>query len=410
MKLPTINSPESKQYYLRHLIPVVVWLSAVAIIFWLLYTRYQRFQVIGIARAQIVEIAADATGRIQRIPVELFQQVKAGDTVAIVDTIVASDRTLEAELKTKLATSVAEIEHLASQLVPTQETLLSEASDLEISRADNERRFSMDVESTRLKILELRAMIASDQISAGDLGMEVKTCEDLLEKKVIVPYELERAKVQHEGLCSKIQENQRLLEQAQTDLKEAEARRAEFTRRELKHPSVDSAIEVIRKEMAVQEELMNGLVKELEALQARRSVELTTPIDGVIVPIQVNGRTGEVLAQRPGEAVIRRPGEVIGAGSPILMVASRAPTEIVAYVSEQMVGRVRENMPVNVIKTRPKTQVVKANVVRLGPTVELIPQRLWRNPAYPQWGLPIIVSVPEGLELLPGEAVGICGL
>jgi multidrug resistance efflux pump len=404
------NNHEGKQYYLRHLIPLAVWLTAVVIVLWLFHVRSQRFEVVGIARGQIRDVASDSTGRIKEIPVELFQPVKAGTTVAVVDTLVASDRTREAELKTQLAAARAEVEHLASQLIPTQETLLSEASDLEINRADNERRFATDVERTRAKILQLRADIASDQISAADFAMDVKACQDLLERKVIVPYELERAKAKYDSLSAKIKENQTSLEQAQADLKQAETRRDEFGQRQLKHPSVDSAIEVIRKEMAVQEELMNGLLQQLETLQGRRMVQLTAPIDGVIVPIQGSGRAGEALAQRPGEQVIHRAGEVVGAGDPILAVAEETPTEIVAYVGEQMLGQMREGMPVELIKTRARPQIAKATVNRLGRTIELMPQRLWRSPAVPQWGLQIIINIPNGLELMPGETVGVRGL
>ncbi len=404
------NNHEGKKYYLRHLIPVGVWLLAILIVLWLFHVRTQRFDVVGIARGQIRQVSADSTGRIKDVPVELFQPVKAGTTVAVIDTLVASDRTLEAELKTQLAAASAEVQHLGAQLIPTRETMLWEASDLEITHADNARRFAMDVESARATAFQLRVAIATDQVSCRDLEMDVKACQDLLEKKVIVPYELERAKAAHDSLLAKIKENQASLEQAMIDYNDAKARRDEFDKKELKHPDVDAAMEVIRREMAVQEETMNGLLQQLEALHARASLPLTSPIDGVIVPIEVTGRSGEVLAQRAGEQVIRRAGEVVNAGDPILAVAEAAPTEIVAYVSEHMVGRVREGTPVDLVKSRARPQMAKATVDRLGRTIELMPQRLWRNPTIPQWGLQIVINIPNGLELMPGETVGVRGL
>jgi multidrug resistance efflux pump len=404
------NNHESKKYYMRHLVPVAVWFAVIVVVLWLFHVRSQRFEVIGIARGQIREVSSDSTSRIKEIPVELFQTVKAGTTVAVVDTLVASDRIREAELKTELAAARAEVEHLASQLVPTQETLLAEAADQEITRDNSSRRFAVDVESTRAKVIELRAAIAFDQVALADYAADLQGNRDLLEGKVIKQVELDRSKGRYDALASKIEENRKLLEQAQADLKQAEARRDEFNQRQLKHPSVDAAMEVIRKEIAVQEELINGLVQQFEALQGRRKVELTAPIDGVIVPVQTAGRSGEVLAQRPGEGVIRRPGEVVTAGDPILAVAEGAPTEIVAYVGEQMLGRMREGTPVDLIKTRTRPQMAKATVSRLGRTIELMPQRLWRSPTVPQWGLQIIINIPNGLELLPGETVGVRGL
>jgi hypothetical protein len=38
-----------------------------------------------------------------------------------------------------------------------------------------------------------------------------------------------------------------------------------------------------------------------------------------------------------------------------------------------------------------------------------MPQRLWRNPNIPQWGRPVLIDIPPGLSLVPGEVVGIRG-
>jgi hypothetical protein len=67
-------------------------------------------------------------------------------------------------------------------------------------------------------------------------------------------------------------------------------------------------------------------------------------------------------------------------------------------------------MEVELVKTSLPPQVAASKIVDIGPTVELIPQRLWRNPNVPQWGLPVLVEIPPGLKLVPGEVVGIRGL
>jgi multidrug resistance efflux pump len=401
---------QDKRYHLRHLIPVTVWLAAVAAVIWLFHERTERFEAIGIARSPVREIAANCTGRIQDVPVELFQPVKAGQTVAVVNTLLDNEQTLEAELKTRLGTVTAEIEHLSAQLIPTQETLLSEASNLEMNRASDERRFSMDVENARLKILGLQATIASDQIMADDLATEVKIVEKLLADGAVAAYELDKAKLQYEGMASRIRENEQLLDQAKTDLKEAENRRDQFAQKELKHPSVDYAMEVIRKEIGVQEEVMNGLLRQLDALRSRRAVALTSPIDGVVIPIPLEGRGADRLSQRPGERVIRRAGEVVTAGDTILAIAQETPTEIIAYVGEQATAHLRKNMPVKLVKIQEQAQIGEGRIVAIGPMVELTPQRLWRSPTIPQWGLPVVISIPPGLKLIPGETVGVRGL
>jgi len=392
----------------RHILPILVWLSVVACVVGLFTRRSQRFEVLGIAQGQVRQIAATCTGRLKSVPVSLFEQVEVGQTLAVVDTILDNEQLLEAELKSQLAAATAEIEHLVAQLVPTQEALLAEEADREINRVGEMRRFLVDVEQTRLQILDLRSQIASDRIVLEDLAIEVKITEDLLEKEAVAPYELQKVKVQYNSLAKKTEEDQHMLEQAKSDLGQAQQRYGEYARKHPFHPSVNDALDVIRKEIGVQEHLMNGLLSQLEALKSREALELKSPFDGVVVGLQAN--TNEVAFRRPGENVLRRPGEVVTAGDPIFAVAETEPSEIIAYVNEAQLGQVREKMPVELIKNTQPSQIAWSEVIFVGPTAELMPERLWRNISIPQWGRPIIVNIPEGLELVPGEIVGIRGL
>jgi multidrug resistance efflux pump len=389
----------------RHIIPILVWLGAVACVVGLFTRRSQRFEVLGIAQGQVRHIATSSTGRLKSVPVQLFEQVKAGQTLAIVDTVLDNEQLLEADLQSQLAASLAEIEHLTAQLVPTQDTMLAEKADREINRVAEIRRFIVDVEQAKLQILTLKTQIASDEIVLEDLAVEVKITEELLEKEAVAPYELQKIKVQYDSLTKKIGENRRMLEQAEQDWVQAQQRLDEFIQREVEHPSVDGALEVIRKEIRVQEELMRGLFAQLDALKSRRSLELKSPFDGVVIPVQ--GQANQTLLRRAGEDVIRREGEVIRAGEPIMALAELKPIEIVAYISENQLGLVKEKTTVEIIKNRYPEQKARCEVRYVGPTIELMPQRLWRNPNIPQWGRPVVIEIPERLELVSGELVGI---
>ncbi|NLZ06928.1 MAG: HlyD family efflux transporter periplasmic adaptor subunit [Phycisphaerae bacterium] len=402
------NDHLRKRYLLRHVLPATVWLTAVGAVVWLFYQRAERFQVVGIAQGQIRQIAMNCTGRIRNISVDLFEPVQAGQTVAIVDTLLDNEQTLEADLRAQLAVAAAEAERLASLLIPTQDQLETDMAGLKIDRADNERRFAADVENTRVRILELQATTAFDRGTLEDLGVEVKILEDLLSKEAIAPYEVEKARIQFKALESKVRENEQLLEQAREDLRKAEERRDLFSQQGLPEPSVDHALEAIRKEITVQEELMKGLLAQLTALGTRRNVELTSPIDGVV--IAVHGQANDALLQRPGEQTVRRAGEVIPAGDPILAVAELEPTEIVAYVNEAQLRLLKDQMTVKLVKAREPAQIAESQVLRIGPVIELMPQRLWVNPNVPQWGRPVLIGVPAGLSVVSGEVVGISGL
>ena len=387
-----------------HLLPILVWLGAVVCVIGLFTRRSQRFEIVGMARSPVLHVSVNCAARLKTVPVKLFENVKKGQTVAIVNTVLDNEQP-RIELQTQLDAILAEIEHLSAQLVPTQETLMADESDRVINRIARMRTFDIDIENARIQILSLRSQIASDRIVLEDLAMEAKIARDLVEQKTIAPYELEKAQVQYNALAKKIEENENLLEQAKIDLVQAQQRRDEYAKSLPFNPSVDDALEVIRKQIAVQERLMDGVLAQLEALKARESLELKAPTDGVVIPVQQ--QANEALMRRPGEKIMGRPGEVVAAGEPILAIAESMPSEIIAYIGDRLLGQVEEKMPVEIIKNREPPQIARSQITQIGPTTELMPERMWLNPNIPQWGRPVLIEIPEGLELIPGEMIGI---
>jgi len=387
-----------------HLLPVLVWLGAVACVIGLFTRRSQRFEIVGMARGQVRQISVNCAARLKTVPVKLFENVKKGQTVAIVNTVLDNEQP-RIELQTQLDAILAEIEHLSAQLVPTQETLLAEESDRVINRIARMRTFDIDIENARIQILSLRSQIASDRIVLEDLAMEAKITRDLVEQKAIAPYEQEKAQVQYNALAKKIEENENLLEQAKSDLVQAQQRRDEYAKSHPFNPSVNDALEVIRKQIAVQARLTDGVLAQIEALKSRESLELKAPIDGVVISIRQ--QANEALMRRPGEKIMGWPGEVVTAGEPILAIAEASPSEIIAYIGDRLLGQLEDNMPVELIKEREPPQIARSQITQIGPTMELMPERMWLNPNIPQWGRPVVIEIPEGLELIPGEMIGI---
>ena len=148
--------------------------------------------------------------------------------------------------------------------------------------------------------------IADAEILLNSLAVQLQSTEKLVEEKVVVPFELEKVRTDYESAAKKIREYQEALRQAQEDQAQAERRRDEFARQELPQTSVDDALEAIRKEARVQEELIKGLQRQIAAFRARTAVEIKSPIDGVVIPI--SGKANEALLKRQGEETIRRAG------------------------------------------------------------------------------------------------------
>ncbi|MHC4659878.1 MAG: HlyD family efflux transporter periplasmic adaptor subunit, partial [Planctomycetota bacterium] len=343
----------------------------------------ERFEVLGLAQGQVHQFAATCDGRLKDVPVQLFEKVGRGQTLAVIDTVL-DDENLQAQLDT----ASAEIQHLKAGLVSTEDQLLTEAVNRQTDWVGAQRRFSVDVENARVAVLELKALLEADRMTLQELELDNKTflIQRLSDQNDTMFFELQQIRARYNTLASQIEENERLLEQAGQDLREAQQRRDEFAQRRPQDPSVDSALEIIREAVKVQE-------KRIEELLARRvPLVLESPFDGVV------------------SQIIRGPGEAVLAGDPILAVAEARPSEIIAYAGADQLGRVQERLAVELIKTTEPAQVAASQVVYLGANIELMPQKLWQNPNIPEWGRPVLIKIPPGLELVPGEVVGIRGL
>jgi multidrug resistance efflux pump len=373
-----------------HLLPVLVWLGALACVVMLFSRHTQRFEVLGVAQGQIHQIAATCPSRLQDVSVLLFDTVTKGQTIAVVNTVLENERP-RALLQAQLDTALAEIERLTAQLVPTQDSLSADQVDRDTNRISDARRFAADVENARLEVLRLTVLVETDKITLEDLGWEVKITEELVEKQAIAPYELQKVKTQHNALAKKIEENERLLEQANASLDHALQRKNEYAKIQPYHPSVDEAIDVIRKAIVVQEKRMNELLAQLESLDTREVLELKAPSDGVV------------------SQILHRPLEVVLAGEPIVTVAEPNVTEIIGYATENLMNYIHEGLTVELIKNSEPTrvQIERSEVTYVGPVIEQIPAQLWQNPNIPQWGRPFRVKAPTQMKLIVGETVGI---
>ena len=181
-----------------HILPILVWLAAVACVVVLFRHRSQRFEVLGIAQGRMHQVCAPVDSRLKIVSVELFEDVSKGQTLAAFD---------DSQLNAQTATIQAEIEHLASQLLSTQDTMLAEATNRQTDAIASQRRFYVDVENARLRILELKTLIETDKVTLQDLAVEVKIATELLDKDAIAPYERQKAEALYNALAKKIEEN-----------------------------------------------------------------------------------------------------------------------------------------------------------------------------------------------------------
>lgn len=358
----------------RHVGSVGVWLVAVAALCWLFNQRLPRVEMVGIAQSEMRQVSSISTSRLAIMPVRLYEDVSAGQTVAFLN----DDR-----VQAQLATAAAVVSQLRAELIAAEDQLIRQEELVKNDMFTSARRFAVDIESNRIRGLELTAILESDRIAFDGLRERLKLTERLVAKNVATPFELLMAQNEHDVLAKKIEENERILNQIELDFEKTQKRQAEFAFLKSDMTSIDKALDPLREQIVVQ----NRLISELSV--DRAILVLASPIDGQV------------------SQVLRRVGETVLAGDPILTIAAKEPSEIIAYVDENQVDRIHEGLEVTFFKRHQPQQVTVSNIQQVGPVVELMPERLWLSPTLPRWGRPVTIPFTGELAMIPGEIVGI---
>jgi multidrug resistance efflux pump len=387
MSRRTSRNHEFKRTFTHHVVPIIVWVAAVVCVVALFFFRSQRIELVGLATAQTHSVSTVIPGRVTDLPVALYQPVSKGQIVAVIDTLADNDAAKE-QLEAQKVTLNAQIKHLNAQLLPTRESIETEAATLQNTLANDYRNYALDVEKASLRILELKTQIATDAISLESLAANVRTTRELIEEDVIDASELQLAQFQHKTVLAQITENKTLKEEAELQLTNAQTRLDEFQKKQVQAPSVEPALNVIRMEIEVYHKQIDDITSQLASIQKRQNLTLTAPFDGHITHIQ------STLT------------EVVDVNQPILTITEANPSIVVAYIDNYYAEDLQEDMALQVVKLGTRIKVAECTIESIGSVVEQLPQQLWRDPTIPQWGRPFLVQVTN-LNLVAGERVGL---
>lgn len=364
-------------------LPMLVWVAASVGVVALFYTRSAQLEMPGIAEADEHTVASTATGWLNSLPVELFQEVKQGETLAIVH--IYSNPYDQTRIQTDQAAAEGELERLKADLLAVEEKLKTDAAQQEFLYSDWYRREALDVETARVAILQVKTVLEPDQILLKDHELEIKIVKDLLAKGAAEPYELQKLQAQYDALAKKIEENKGHLAQAEDNLKSAELRLQEFAKNKPTPIQQNVMLTPIRKAITMQE-------KRIAELQfSRDTMVITAPFDAVV------------------STILRRPGETVLAGDPILMIAKKKPRDILAFAGPNLASQVHDNMTVRIVKRTYPQRIAESKVLSVGPTIQMIPKQLWQSPTMPEWGRAIRIAYNQDMDLLPNEIVWVRG-
>jgi hypothetical protein len=173
-------------------------------------------------------------------------------------------------------------------------------------------------------------------------------------------------------LKNQIEEQSKVVAQLEVDLQSMES--AGVAQLQAKDPFVEEAIKAQQQKLSL----------------LQKPVVLKSPIDGTV----------STISKRPGEKVIR--------GEAILTITAPNSDRIVGYMRQPLGAIPTTNDTVQVRTRTMRRQVAEAAIVRVGTQMEAIdPALLSVDATRREVGLPFLISIPEGMHLVPGEFVDI---
>jgi multidrug resistance efflux pump len=342
-KLPPIPTPASQRWreFRIQILPFLVFLLVLTGIVYLWKSYVQPVGVIGYADTNLVNVTSLQDGVISELFVERFQNVTNGQLIAIVAN---TDPEL---IKAQIESVQADIKMLAAR------------------NATDEQRTDQDYREFQQDLFALRVAQASDQILANAANDEYQRVLATFKTGSASQSQLDAEKARLDRYAALLEERGRQIKDRQNALEQMAAKR--------KTSDGDPFAEGVAKKAA-----------ELELML--KPSHLRAPISGMV----------SIVHHVKGERILR--------GMPIVSINDPETRRIIAYI-RQPVTRVPSTNDSVTITTRTQTrQTARSQIIRVGSQLEPINPALFAaDSKRMEVGLPIVVSVPPGIQLVPGE-------
>lgn len=346
--LPPIPTPSVQRWreFRIRVLPVFVFLSVIAAIVVLWRNYVQPTSIVGMVEPNTIVVSTFVPGKLVGLTVKRFQRVKAGDVLGQV--ITTDPKVVEASL----GVIRAQIALIRSGLAP----------------AVGSTRADFDYLQLRLNFMREKVSQASDRNELVLAQENFERQDKLFKFQVISSKQFEEVKTVRERLLSAIAERESYLAKLEQDLKRL--------------GQGASGEDPIQAAVLVQEQ-------ELKLTEAKMTPQvLTAPVDGL-----VGG-----MNHASGENVV--------AGEPILTINAPPGDRIVGFIRQPLNVPPQVGTPVEVHSRSAKRLSGSGRILEVGNQLELIYTNLLINPSVrSEMGLPILVSLPPGLKLIPGEIV-----
>ena len=344
-KLPPIPTPVSQRWreFRIRFLPFIVFAVLIAGIAFLWRGFVQPSGIVGFAETNAVNVVASQDGLLSTLTVERFQMVTKGQEIGIV---INTDPEL---LKAQIATAQADIEVLRSRNMVDQD------------------RTEQSYQQFRQDLLNLRVAQATDRVTWLTDSNDFRRAANEFDLKIASQAVYDAAKGKLDARSATIEEREKQITDLTRSLADLQAKRKANPT-----DAFDKAIEAKQ--------------RELELLLKPNSVK--APISGMVSMVHHAG----------GERVLR--------GMPIVTISDPTANHVIGYIRQPIVNKPQVDSAVQ-ITTRSQPRIIaRGQVVHVGAQLEPInPALLSPDTKRMEVGLPILVAIPPGVKLTPGEFV-----
>ena len=365
--LPTIPTPPAQRWkdFRRQGMPVLIFGCVAVLILYLWNRNLGASTFVGEVETIQENVASRQPGQLADLSVDNFQPVKAGDAVARV--ITTDPNVIEASL----AIIRAEVELLKTGMDPVL----------------NQHRDAVNYQQLRLSWLLQRVDLAAARVRLQFAENDLERVARLFDEQIVprgIPqggqnnnniFGYEVALRDRDALRTEVDERARVVTEIEQKLRGLKVPE-NWENPQPTSPAILAAVAVQDEKLRLTEAQLNPIT-------------LRAPMDGVV------------------SHIYRRSGETILAGEPILAISAPSARRIIGYMRQPLPFEPKVGDTVKVYTRRTHVQSANARILQVGVQMEPVtaPMRIRGYGTALDRGLPILLSVPAGLEVHPGELV-----
>jgi multidrug resistance efflux pump len=350
-QLPPIPTPPAQRWreFRIQILPIVFFLTVAVTISVLWRSYITPAGIVGEVEAIRASVTVVEPGTVAELSVELFQTVTNGQRLGLV--------------------RMFDPENTSVQI----EAMRAEMKVLEQRMAADRQRNRQDHLQLRVNLLDQKVQLEQAKAELDGAIKEQERQENLyaLKDPLVSQSELDLARTQRRSLQAQVDERVKLVVEAEQTLKELNAN----------EDPLGGSNNPVSASIAAQE-------KQLET--AERPHVLKAPIDGIV------------------SAILLRPGEKVLAGQAIITITSPQAERIMGYVRPPIEKAPEVGMEVEVRPRAFKRRVGVGQVLGVGVQLESISTARFQTGMSSnvfEQALPVVISLPASLNLLPGEVV-----